>query len=765
MALDLSKFNFFSRLDARARVFVLLATVVGVFFLAYIGVRFLFVGGATTGATRLAVPQGIQSVPGGETATPEYQRVLEQASAQRAQLAQISGTSAVPTQINYGAAQQAGGCVVCEDQTANIKYDLDEWSRQGKISPDLATLLQQMADKSVPVAQFADELAQLVKDGKLTPEQARKLLEIYKKQYADAVLLESAKMMDNMIKSGELPLDVANQLLAAQKDKVPAEDYGALLQRLSQDKKISPQVAKRLLAQYAQMQAQEAAKDNVAKIKQMAQNGEITPDVSKELTGLVNRGVSLDDYAAALKRDVEGGKLTPVAATKLLEAYSKQKGAVAPALLSQLIKQAEDALDQELRDLLNAGKISANIAATIANLAQKNVSLPEFQNALSQLVLQKKLSPEVAKLKVGDYTKIRKLRDLAGQLATLQGNNAPPNAYIDALKQAVKEGALAPEQAARIMQEYQVALAKTAAPSVPPPAGSTEAFTQLQQRVQQAAPATQTVAPSADFAAAQAQAEQAAREAQNDRIQSLMTAMSTQAQQLVASWQPIPMVHKEGSPPVKPTKDGKNASKTEGGTSQTGKGGMPLESAPIIKSGTIYFAVLDTAVNSDYPDSPILATIVQGKYKGAKLLGKIVTTKGVAGQMDRVTLNFKSMDMEDWPKTKNITAYAIDPDTARTVLASAVNYHYMLRFGAIMATAFLQGYATAITTSSSTTTTGIFGTSTTHPELSPGQKLAVGLGQVGQALGNVTQNYANIPPTVKVDSGVGLGILFMSDVS
>jgi type IV secretory pathway VirB10-like protein len=97
-------------------------------------------------------------------------------------------------------------------------------------------------------------------------------------------------------------------------------------------------------------------------------------------------------------------------------------------------------------------------------------------------------------------------------------------------------------------------------------------------------------------------------------------------------------------------------------------------------------------------------------------------------------------------------------------MASEVNYHYMQRFGAIMATSFLQGYATGVT-NEGTSTTGIFGTSTSHPSLSPANKIMVGLGQVGQTLGSVTQNYINIPPTVKVDSGVSLGILFMSDVS
>ena len=145
-------------------------------------------------------------------------------------------------------------------------------------------------------------------------------------------------------------------------------------------------------------------------------------------------------------------------------------------------------------------------------------------------------------------------------------------------------------------------------------------------------------------------------------------------------------------------------------------------------------------------------------------MGKLAVTKGVSGQLDRVSLNFTLMNRDDWMKSKSVTAFAIDPDTARTVLASSVDYHYLQRFGAIMATSFLQGYASAIT-NAGTSTTGIFGTSTTHPELSPSQKISTALGQVGQTLGAATQNYVNIPPTVKVDSGVGLGILFMGDVT
>ena len=109
-------------------------------------------------------------------------------------------------------------------------------------------------------------------------------------------------------------------------------------------------------------------------------------------------------------------------------------------------------------------------------------------------------------------------------------------------------------------------------------------------------------------------------------------------------------------------------------------------------------------------------------------------------------------------------AFAIDPDTARTVMASDVDYHYLQKYGYIMATSFLQGYSSAIT-NAGTSTTGIFGTSTTHPTLSPSNKLMVGLGQIGTTLTADAQSKINKPPTVKVNAGVGLGVLFTAEVT
>ena len=202
MAFDFSKLNFIPKLGARARIAVLLGSVVGVIGLIYVGVQYFSGGEAATGASSVAgAPGDLQSVPGGEL-TPEYYRALSQANQQAAQQAKITGESAIPTLVNIGQGapgvtqSPTGQCnIICSDDQVSVKGSLDEWVKQGQMSPEVSTALQQLADKKVSVDEYAAELDRLVKEGKLTPEQARKLLEQYKKQHTNDQLKESAKAM------------------------------------------------------------------------------------------------------------------------------------------------------------------------------------------------------------------------------------------------------------------------------------------------------------------------------------------------------------------------------------------------------------------------------------------------------------------------------------------------------------------------------------------------------------------------------------------
>jgi type IV secretory pathway VirB10-like protein len=705
MAFNFPGVKFFSTADAKTRVFILLLAITGISFILYVGVRYLSGNSAGTGPSRVAnAPSGLQSVPGSQLSS-EYYRALMQANTQAAQQAQITGGSAVPTLVNVPGQQTSSqSCtILCPgEEGANVANDINDLVKSGVLSQTDANNLLDLAKKNVSPDEYAAALAELVRQGKLTPEQARKLLEAYKKQHEKGLITSSATLMDGLIKSGKLPLDVANSLLALQKQKVTPAEYAAELARLVKEGKISPETAAQLLAAYTQQQAKEAAKLNAFKLQQMAKKGEITADVAKQLADLQAKNIPADQYAAELQKLVAQGKLTPAAAAKLLADYKAQK-IIPGGMLKQL-----------------AAKGGASAA-------------------------------------------------LAQRLMDLQANNATLSQYADELKRAVQAGLLTPEQAAELMQQYQAAMAAPLAsgttPGVDANIPGAEEFAKLQQRIQQPTDATVS-APTEQFAAAQAQAAADMEQARQQRIQQLVSAMSSQAQSLVTAWQQVPVIQHQAGIPEEKSKipSAQVASKTGAGRTDSASQAAAVPSGPpLIKAGSILFAVLDTGVDSDYPDTPVMATIVEGKFKGAKLLGKLSANQG-PGQ-DRIALNFTLMDEENWPKTKNVTAFAIDPDTARTVLASSVDYHYMTRYGALFASSFLSGYASAIQSAGSTSTTGIFGSSTSHPELNAGSKIAVGLGQVGTAWSNAVQSYINTPPTIKVNSGVGLGILFMADVT
>jgi hypothetical protein len=57
----------------------------------------------------------------------------------------------------------------------------------------------------------------------------------------------------------------------------------------------------------------------------------------------------------------------------------------------------------------------------------------------------------------------------------------------------------------------------------------------------------------------------------------------------------------------------------------------------------------------------------------------------------------------------------------------------------------------------------LFSSTVTTASLSAAEKGLVALGQAAQQLGNATSSFFNTPPTVTLNSGTSIGILFMAD--
>lgn len=180
---------------------------------------------------------------------------------------------------------------------------------------------------------------------------------------------------------------------------------------------------------------------------------------------------------------------------------------------------------------------------------------------------------------------------------------------------------------------------------------------------------------------------------------------------------------------------------------------------PIIKAGTILKAYLETGINSK-EQSPILAKIMSGELKGTRLIGQFSKTG------EKVVISFTKASFPKLEKSFPLNAIAIDPETQRTALASDVDHHYFLKYGALLGATFLQSYSQLLSTKNDTIiinpTTGA--ATTIKGPMTPKDINRAALGSVGGEIAGQIKQSGKIEPTITVDAGLPIGILVMDDI-
>ena len=264
-----------------------------------------------------------------------------------------------------------------------------------------------------------------------------------------------------------------------------------------------------------------------------------------------------------------------------------------------------------------------------------------------------------------------------------------------------------------------------------------------------------------DAIAARQAAEISAKQRQQ-KVQQLQQAMAGKATSLVSAWGQISSQSYVNG--IKTKGGGANGGSAVGGVgggTQSGAKANAVNGGIMIKAGSIIYAVLQTSINTDEP-GPILATIVTGPFKGARLIGTVQTNN----EGEKVLLSFSSMTLPNYPSSISISSVAIDPNTSRTAFSTYTDNHILLRYGTLFASAFLSGFGQAVSQSSSVISQNQAGdTVISNVSLGAREKTLIALGTVGSRWGDQLSPIFTRPPTVHVKSGVGLGILFLSDVA
>ncbi len=182
----------------------------------------------------------------------------------------------------------------------------------------------------------------------------------------------------------------------------------------------------------------------------------------------------------------------------------------------------------------------------------------------------------------------------------------------------------------------------------------------------------------------------------------------------------------------------------------------------LIPAGEIEYGQLIIEANSDVP-GPVLALMVSGPLKGAKLLGTFTV------QNDYLTLTFNTLVYEG--QDIDIDAIALDPETTLPGLATEVDHRYLQRIVLPAAAAFVEGFADAISQTDATsividTSGGGTTTTATDQDLDTEEEVALGVKEAGEEVRDIIEEMADeVEVLVKIHAGTPIGILFTSAVT
>lgn len=267
-----------------------------------------------------------------------------------------------------------------------------------------------------------------------------------------------------------------------------------------------------------------------------------------------------------------------------------------------------------------------------------------------------------------------------------------------------------------------------------------------EERLQREMLRSQTVAPDPDADAARGEAVQALAEAMATQMQSILEKRAT----------PRPLQYRgmTGDDWLKELNAQEEKEAAAAAADDQVEENIEIVLYP---AGRIAYAQILTEANSDVP-GPVLAQIASGPLSGSRVLGTF------SKQKELLTIKFQTVIVDG--VSIDIDAVAVDPKTTLPALATDVDHHYLMRVALPMAAAFVEGLASAISTSGLTTVTVEGDTVAEETEdTSTEQDVASGIEEAGQKLREILDETADeIEVTVRVEAGTPVGILFLEPV-
>ncbi len=179
----------------------------------------------------------------------------------------------------------------------------------------------------------------------------------------------------------------------------------------------------------------------------------------------------------------------------------------------------------------------------------------------------------------------------------------------------------------------------------------------------------------------------------------------------------------------------------------------------IIPAGTIEYGQLLIEANSDIP-GPIVAMIVSGPFQGSRVLGTFNRKEEYLVMQFTTLIDKKGVSIP-------IQAFALDPDTTLTGMATDVDHRYWERIILPAAADFVQGMGSAYADQqgNQTVVTGDVVVQS-KPPINTKEQIAKGIESAAEQVGDVLEDEGSKTQIlVRVRAGTPMGILFMTAIT
>jgi intracellular multiplication protein IcmE len=176
----------------------------------------------------------------------------------------------------------------------------------------------------------------------------------------------------------------------------------------------------------------------------------------------------------------------------------------------------------------------------------------------------------------------------------------------------------------------------------------------------------------------------------------------------------------------------------------------------LIPAGRGIYAHTILAANSD-AQSPVVLQADSGPIAGDRMIGSF------SRQRTRLVIRITKLIHQN--QEIGVDGVVVAPGTMEAGVASSVDQNYLERFALPAAAAFIQGLGQAIAQSNSTSVLGPLGSVTAQNKLNIDQQLGIAAGVAAAQVGSELQQSTPHGPTVILDVGSSVGVLFLTNVA